>query len=148
MGGTENQVEIHKQIARHVIEDVWNAGKLDLLDDLMAGEIVAHLPILSTPVHGIEAYKTAVKQYRTVFPDFQIDIDDIIAVDDKVVQRCTLRATHTGTFMGLESTGTEIEVMWNVIVRFEENKYAEEWTTGDILGTLYQRNYESTHSMR
>ena len=47
--------------------------------------------------HGLEGHKAIVRLFRTVFPDLQWDIDDLIAEGDKVVARTTMRGTHRET---------------------------------------------------
>jgi predicted ester cyclase len=73
----------NKDLVVRLIEEVWNAGALDMLPELWAdqtrGEATAMRDILIN-----------------AFPDLHVEIDDLIAEDDRVVARLSFNGTHRG----------------------------------------------------
>ena len=92
--------EENKAIVRRIFEEVWNQGKLDVIDDIYAADFVDHMPG-SPDIHGPEGFKQFVNMYRTAFPDIKFTIEDQIAEGDKVVNRFTFTGTHKGELMGI-----------------------------------------------
>jgi uncharacterized protein YbjT (DUF2867 family) len=59
--------------------------------------------------------------------DLHFTIDDLIAEDDRVTIRWTLRGTNTGPMLGRPPTGQPIELAAIVIFRIADGKIAERW---------------------
>jgi steroid delta-isomerase-like uncharacterized protein len=123
---------------RRVIEEAYNAGRLETLDDVLAPEFVGTDPALPEPIRGIEAEKQIVAAYRSGFPDLHITIDDMIVAGDKVVTRWTARGTHTGELWGMAPTGKEVTVTGIGIDRVANGRIVEAWNNWDTLGFMQQ----------
>lgn len=141
IAGCEGQetakLEELKAISRRSIEDIWNAGNTDAVDDIYAADFVYHI-VGSPEIHGTEGFKQFVTMYLTAFPDLQFTIDDQIAEGDKVVTRWTATGTHNGELMGISPTGKSSTVMGISISRVAGGKIEEGWVNWDILGMLQQ----------
>jgi serine phosphatase RsbU (regulator of sigma subunit) len=119
--------EENKASFRRYIEEVWNQGNLEVVDEIF-DRYVSHQPDGSTLERGPEDVKRFVGEFRSAFPDLRISIDDQIAEGDKVVIRATLRGTHQGMFRGMAPTGKEIEDKGFTDFRFSsEGKVVESW---------------------
>ena len=128
--------EESKDLARRAWEIV-NSGKLDLLEEVYATDLVWHEP--DQEVHGIEEGKRYVSDELSAFPDSQVSVEDIIAEGDKVVSRYTIRATHQGeTEEYGPPTGRQVELEGITIHRIEDGKIVEEWEAYDNLSMLQQ----------
>ena len=77
-------------------------------------------------------------KYLSAFPDLYYSIDDILAEGDKTVIRCTIKATHKGTFMGIPATGKQIVVKAVEIDKIVGGKIVEAWGSSDSLGMMTQ----------
>ena len=130
--------EDRKGASRAVIEEIFNKGRLELADELIAPNMIDHDPALPEPVTGPDGMKQLVAGYRTAFPDVRITIDDQIEESDKVVTRWTARGTHKGDLWGMSATGNEVTVTGMSIDRFEGGQIAESWTNWDTLGMMQQ----------
>jgi steroid delta-isomerase-like uncharacterized protein len=130
--------EENKRAARAVIEEVFNGGRLELADELIAPDSVGHDPALPEPTRGVEGFKEVVTGYRTAFPDLQITVDDQIAEGSLVATRWTARGTHQGDLWGIAPTGKEATVTGIGIDRFEDGRIVESWTNWDTLGLFQQ----------
>jgi predicted ester cyclase len=72
------------------------------------------------------------------FPDLEVKTEDLIAEEDRVVERLTLRGTHKGTFMGAAPTGMHVSWGFINIYRIADGKVVELWSEGDHLGLMQQ----------
>ena len=131
------EIEENKQIARRIAEDVATEGNLDLLDELYAEDAIEHSP-LGENLQGRAVIRESFERLLAAFPDFSATVEDVIAEEDTVAMRVTLRGTHEGELMGVEPTGREFEVQNMVFTRIEEEKIVERWVQPDMLGMLQQ----------
>ena len=69
---------------------------------------------------------------RNAFPDISLSIDDVVAEDDRVAFRGTLRGTHRGEFLGIAATGREVVVTIVDIARIEDGRIIEHWGGPDL----------------
>lgn len=137
MPETPEQREANKRAAQQVI-DVWDGDDLDVLDDVVAEDVVADI-VFPGQVRGREAFKEVIHTYTSVaFPDLTPEVNDIVAEDDKVIVHYTARGTHEGELMGIEPTGTEVEASGFVLYRFEDGTIVEVTNIGDLFGLLNQ----------
>jgi predicted ester cyclase len=72
------------------------------------------------------------------FTDVKRAIDDLLAMEDKVVLRLTTTAMHTGEFQGIAPTGRRVTFTGMVIYRIEEGRIAESWGEIDF-GSLWRQ---------
>jgi predicted ester cyclase len=94
----------NKAVYRRFIQEVFNEGRLDMLDEVLSRSYVYHEAPPGTPP-GPEGIKQIVPMFRAAFPDLNITIDDQVAEGDKVCSRVTMRGTHRGVFVGIPATG-------------------------------------------
>ena len=129
------------EASRRLLEESFNEGKVELIDQLVAPDAVNHDP--ATPAQmrdlgGPEVFKRTVSMYRAAFPDVRIVVDDVIAADDKVVLRWHSEGTHRGELEGLAPTGARASVTGIGIDRWKDGKIVEAWTEWDNLGLARQ----------
>lgn len=82
--------EENKALANRIVDEVWNKGKLNVVDEVYATEAVIYGPFSVDPsseLGGPEALKQLVTTYRRAFPDLHIDVKDVIAKEDYVTTR-------------------------------------------------------------
>ena len=129
--------EENKAIARRVPEDIATQGNIDLIDELTTDNPVEHGAF--GEIRGRDAIKGMMTDMRSAIPDFSATVEDILAEDDRVAMRVTLRGTHDGgEIMGLEPTGRTFEIPNMVITRMEDGKIAERWQVADNLMLMEQ----------
>lgn len=71
--------------------------------------------------------RRTMESHRIAFPDKHTEIHHIVADEELVACHCTVTATHTGPYMGLEASGKRVvlhEMMFN---RVRDGKLAETW---------------------
>ena len=116
----------NKAIVRRSIEAI-NAHDLSVVDDLVATDYVDH----TRKTHGSESLKQFLTMIFKSFPDFHLNIEDIIAEGDKVWIRSTITATHIGEFAGLAPTGNKFTEPSVWIYRIIDGKIIEGWDVQD-----------------
>ena len=125
------------EVARLVCEEVWGKGKAELVDELYAEDYVD-----LNPVPGIPANRDGLKMqlgiYHQAFPDLNITVEDMVADDDKIVVRYTIRGTHGGELMGIPATGKVAEFRGISMVQLANGKVVEEFSLADMM-TLFQQ---------
>jgi steroid delta-isomerase-like uncharacterized protein len=138
-GSNRMSVERNKETFRRYIEEVWKDENLDIADEVFAERYLSHQSDGTTLERGPEDVKKFVMEYRNAFSDIENITDDMIGEDDKVVNRWTLRVTHTGEFRGIPATDKRITITGIGIFRFsEDGKVVESWDSLDRLGMLQQ----------
>ncbi len=131
-------IEENKAIVRRWMEEVWNEGKLEALDELIGPDYVLHGAADPDLPRGPEGAKQLTAAFRTAFPDLQGTIEDLIAEGERVVCRWTARATHGGEFAGIPATHRPVTFSGIEIVRIADGRIAEGWDEVDVAGILQQ----------
>jgi predicted ester cyclase len=96
-------IETNKSLVRRYFEEVCNAGRLQVADELFSDDF-------GSPggIRGPEAARRAAQAMRTALPDVHFRIDELVGEDDRVVAKITYTGTHRGRFLGVEPTGRTI----------------------------------------
>ena len=127
--------EQNKAIRRQAYEAV-NQKNLDALEEVIASDVISHSSARPGGANGLEGVKQLFSSLHAAFPDFHIDVEDMIAEGDKVVARVTGSGTHQGEFMGIAPTGNRVEFSAIDIARIAEGKIVEHWSNSDQLGLM------------
>ena len=122
-------------IVRRLLEEGWNQGRLEVVDELVARDAV---PAHQSPSPGRQSWKDAIVMYRSAFPDLTYRIDDLFGAEDKVVLRWTATATDTVGFMGRPPTGRRASATGINIYRIADGMLVEHWEEWDLAGLLQQ----------
>ena len=131
--------EENRDLARRFMDEVYNKGNLDFIDEVVASNWVDHDPNSPEGMsRGVEGAKQFAEMYRNSFPDLHMTVEDLIAEGDKVVMRWTARGTHQEELMGIPPSGNRVEVTGINIDRIEGGKFVESWSNYDILGLMQQ----------
>jgi steroid delta-isomerase-like uncharacterized protein len=128
--------ERNKAQVRRVIEEIYNGGDLDVVDEVAVSDLV--IRIGSEEIRGRGEIKRYVAGLRAGFPDLNLTIEDQIAEGDMVVTRWTARGTHGGEFQGIPATGRTVRVTGTDIDRIVDGKTVDCWVNMDQLGLMQQ----------
>ena len=127
--------EENKAIVRRYLEAAWNKKNLAVIDEFIAPDLIQHVRNVLPGREGIIKF---FKLIYSSFPDAHLTIEDILAEDDKVMWRFTVRATHTGPFRGIPPTGKPFTLTGMAVTRMRDGQMAENWNETDDLGMLQQ----------
>ena len=130
-------------LIRQVLEEAWNRGNFDELDELYAPDYVQHNPPKDDLV-GLDARKKFFALYRTAFPDLEISIEEIIMESDTAAVRLTWKGTFKGEIPGLDAkpTGDLVRGTGQMFMHFKDGKVVEQFNQDDYLGMYQQFGYK------
>jgi steroid delta-isomerase-like uncharacterized protein len=135
--GCPMTIEANKAVMHRFTEFI-NTANEKLATELIAPDATFHVPGLSEPLRGPAGYVTIIRMMRVGFPDIQWALEDMVAEEDKVAARFTLRGTHQGAFFGVPPTGKTIVVQSMAFYRLSAGQLVEEHGQADMLGLLQQ----------
>ena len=130
--------EANKAVIRRLFEDVYNRGDVDVIDEIVAEDVIGHDATSDEPKRGRASVKQVAILFRTAFPGAHYPLADLIAEEDKVVARWGLQGIHQAEFMGVAATQRAVKVTGIVIYRLAEQKIVEYWGNFDTLGLMRQ----------
>ena len=124
-------------IAHRWYDEVWNAGRLELINELFAPTFTDHNPNPGIPPTR-DGLTQNVRLYRSAFPDAHFTVDDLLSAGDRVIARWTAEGTHQASLGDLPATGTQVRVTGIDINRVVDGKIVEHWGNWDQLSLLQQ----------
>ena len=123
-----------ESVLRAWYELVWNEGREDAIDELLAEEGMAHglMDAEGNTARGPASFKHVFHTFRTAFPDLHITLDEVISQRDICAVRCTVRGTHLGDSLGIPATGKTVEFTGMNFARIADGKIVEGWNNFDF----------------
>lgn len=131
-------IQHNEQIIERYFDEVWNQGKLNVLDEIIDPKYVNHSPGMPNPEPGPAGLKPIIAGMRKAFPDLCFNIENMVVTEEQVAVHCTMHGTHTGDLFGLAATGKKIIVNQMQIERIQNGKIIEHWRQSDDLGMMKQ----------
>jgi predicted ester cyclase len=114
--------QANKSLIREYLEALRKDKSRDTLDRFIAEEDL----------------KQHIAMYEASLPGYWIEVEDIVAEDDKVVVRGTGHGVHTGQLMDIAPTGREVAFTLFITYRIADGKIVEHWMLADMLTLLQQ----------
>jgi steroid delta-isomerase-like uncharacterized protein len=130
-------VEENKALFKRWFEDVVNANDYSKVEELLAPNYRAHFPGAPEAIDR-DGHRGMVELFAAAFPDWEEQIQDVIAEGDRVVLRVTAGGTHEGEFQGIAPSGKQVAITGMGIVRIENGQIAESWWEFDAIGLMQQ----------
>ena len=124
-------------LSHRFYREVMSDGSLEAVDELCSEDYVEHeeFPGLTQDREGVKGFVTL---FRTGFPDLNVEVEEILECDDKVVARVRFQGTHKGEFMGVPASGKAIDMPCIDIVRITDGRAAEHWGITDGMALMQQ----------
>jgi steroid delta-isomerase-like uncharacterized protein len=122
---------------RRMIEEVFNQGRLELVDELVAADAVDHTEMPGRPP-GAEGVRWAAQTFRAAFPDIHFQIEDQVAQGELLATRFSISGTQNGEFMGVPPSGKRAAIAGMDMVRLRDGKMVEHWALMDMLSLMQQ----------
>ena len=111
---------------RRLVDEVINPRNPDAIDQLATGEFA-------------DAARRWVNPFRSAFPDFEMEVVELVAEGDRVVGHFRCSGTHRGVWLGVPATGRRFEGVDEVyIFRVEDGKLAAAIGVEDNLTRMRQ----------
>jgi steroid delta-isomerase-like uncharacterized protein len=128
------------ELTRQWFQQVWNEGREDAIDRLLATDAVVHGLGGSdaAPMKGPAAFKPVFHTFREALGDLNITVERTYVCGDVCVAWCRVQGTHTGTSFGGPPSGQRIDIEGVTITRSRDGKLVEGWNVFDFL-RMYQQ---------
>lgn len=126
-----------ESLARRLMTELWNRQRLEVADELISPDFRGQAGSYGE-LRGPAGVRELVTVYRTAFPDFMVDVEDLIVHDDIVVTRFRATGTHKGDLMGLAPTGRAATGRGITIDRWRNGQVVESWSESNMLEVLQQ----------
>ena len=148
--GCQKQVEegITEEEAKaihNIYVEARNTVKLDLLDQILANDVVVHDSGYPEDIVGLDALKEYYSNNHKAFPDMHFSFSGTIAKGDRVVVFWTMSGTNTGplhTPLGeIPATGRNVQFSGIAVDRLEDGKIVEEWAFWNVLDLMQQLGF-------
>ncbi len=85
-----------------------------------------------------EELKNHIIFFDTIFPRYEVVVDEMIAENNKVVVLARVRGTHEGEFNDIPPTHQKVEIRFTIRYVIEKDKIVDHWMISD-LSTLYEQ---------
>lgn len=130
----------YETIHHRWFDEVWNQGKAEVIDELMAPDVIVHglTDENGKEIVGADHFRKFYHGFRGAFPDIRILVEDTVTQGDKVVGRCRVTGTHTGAGLGIPPTNKSMDFTGVAWVRVKDGKISESWNNFDFLGLFQQ----------
>jgi predicted ester cyclase len=138
-------IEEIKSNVRKEIDEAWNKGNVEVLDELYSTEMVYHVPPYPDLV-GLEAYKQFIKENRIAYSDLKLTITEIFVEGNKIALRWIYDGTQDGPSptLGIPATGKHVTFSGCAIAHQVDGKTIETWNHVDWVGLLTQLGFTIT----
>jgi predicted ester cyclase len=118
---TGSETAVGKRLVRRLVDEVVNAGGLGVLEDIYTEPMA-------------RAARRWIEPFRRSFPDFEMEIVQLVAEADTVVARFRCSGTHLGEWRGHPPTGRRFERIDEVyFFEVRDGRLASAWGLEDTL---------------
>jgi predicted ester cyclase len=114
---------------------LMDSHEFDKFSEVLASDLQLHLGQSHLDFKQTE---DMIRMFYRAFPDWEHNVEEVLAVDDKVVLRATDRATHQGDFQEIAATGRRVTLGQIGIYRLVNGKIAEIWEEADVAALMQQ----------
>ena len=117
-----------KTVVQRLIDEGWNQGNLDVVDELVAEHCVDHsLPPSMTGRAGMKQWITATGnafEHKTI-------IEDQVTEGNTSMLRLRMEMRHVGDFRGIPATGKTVTTTGYRTYRVEDGQIVQHWALID-----------------
>ena len=129
-----------KELAQGLFDGSVAGADLDAtIDKYVAEDFVEHEDVSGFEhLSGREIPRQMFAGMHAAFPDFHIDVHELLQDGDKVVARVTMSGTHEGEFMGMPPTGNSFSMDAIEILQYRSDQLVAHWGVMDRAGMMEQ----------
>lgn len=127
-------------LLRRWFEGVWNEGREELMEELVAADIVCHgIGGPNDVARGLDAgLRPIYQRLRRAFADIRFTVEATISEGDTEALRWSARMVHVGDDLGFPATQKPVTLTGMSFARVSGGKIVESWDNWDMMGLLNQ----------
>jgi len=119
-------IEESKELVRRLVDEVVNRRSVDALDEIAQGDFA-------------RLARRWISPFESSFPDFRMEIVQLVAEGDTVVAHFRCSGTHRGEWLGVAPTGRRFEDVDEIYVfRVTDGKLSSAGGVEDNLSRMRQ----------
>lgn len=130
--GTKAQ-ELNKAGCKNLLDryiECWNTGNLENIEEVLHPDFELRLTPTYEPETGIETFKESVKKWRMAYPDFTVEILELVFDGNKAAVRWRITATNKGPGW-IPPTNKKVDVLGMSFFHFKDGKLLDEWVASN-----------------
>ena len=109
-----------------------------MVDKLVASDVVTHDPIILDAPTGPDSIRGGIEMIRKAFPDFHVEVLDLVAEDEKVASYLLMSGTNTGDYRRGGATNKRGTMRAFLLWRVADGRLVESWGMADRFQFLQQ----------
>lgn len=88
-----------------------------------------------------QSLKDHIATYEAAFPEYELEIEKLIAEDDLVSVIGRARGSQKNSFMGMPAAGKSFDIPIHITYRIEARKIVDHWMVVDTLAFMQQLGF-------
>ena len=128
----------HENIVKRWFDDLFTRGDLDVVDELVAPDLVAHGQGGMEDTRGRENFREWLRWYTSTFTEREWAVHDVISEGEKAVARYSGWATYRGGLLGIPSEDQRVLETGILILQLRDGTVREVWSEMSDLQLVMQ----------
>ena len=133
MSADVRPVEENRTAARRTVEAIAGPD-VETIEALVDEDLLHHALGVDSTKRGRDVWLARIRELNDAFPDLRVEVEDVVAEDDRVVCRVRTTGTFTRPFDGQAPSGKAGSMAGFHALRFEDGRVVEWWRLNNVLG--------------
>jgi predicted ester cyclase len=125
-------IEQNKELVIKFNKEFFESGNTEITKELLAVTFVNHTAPPGAPTDA-SVMIGFITGFHKGFSNVVVQINEVLAENDKVCLRKTITGTHTGEFMGKAATGKKVILNVIEIDILKDGKITDHWSRNDFM---------------
>jgi predicted ester cyclase len=118
--------ERNKTIGSKWFLEMWNKPDYSIVEEIVDQNY--HPDWVQMDMKGPNLLKHEIKYFRSIFPDLEYEIRDMVSEDEKILIRYLGKGTHLGNAWGFAPTNKKVEFEGvSILYISSEGKVIDQW---------------------
>jgi predicted ester cyclase len=126
--------EQNREIIQQLYEEV-SSKRQQNIDPGFKSKGFTQYTVSSRP-SSLKTFNNFFNAVATAFPDYQLNIENIVEKGDRIMARYTISGTQRGAFMGLSPTNGRLTITCIDIFRLDHGRVVEHWDAAHQISAL------------
>ena len=135
-------MELNGEIIRQLYYEVTSQRRTDHI--LKTGSNGFTQYTVSSKPSSLKTFYRFFASVSEAFPDYELNLDNLIVKGDRVMARYTISGTHKGDFMGLAATHERMAISGIDVFRLDKGQVIEHWDAAHQISALPQLPRETS----
>lgn len=130
-----------KAVVAGFLQDVRGGAHVERAGHYLAAQVVAHQLNAEAPAEVLrtpDEYARHVAEFKRSYGDFDLEVTELIAEDDRVYARWRQTGCHVGAVDGFAPTHRQVVELASAVYRVADGRIVEYWIQVDRQGTEAQ----------